>query len=54
MTEGQWQALAAFIKSEAKYAADEIMNRNSCGDELRRGAIEDEARAAFLGKVHGR
>jgi hypothetical protein len=52
MTEEQWNALAAFIKSEAEYAANENFNRNDCGDSLRRGKFEDEAREAFLGKVH--
>jgi hypothetical protein len=46
--ERQWDALAAFVKSEAQYAANKLMNRNECSDELRRTEFEKEARTAFM------
>lgn len=52
MTEEQWKALVAFVKSEAEYAANENFNRNDCGDSLRRMEAEDTARKAFLGEQH--
>lgn len=47
----EWETLAAFVKSEARYAADELMNRNGCSDELRRREIEEAARKAFMGET---
>lgn len=52
MTEEQWKALVAFVKSEAEYAANENFNRNDCGDSLRRMEAEKVARDAFLGEQH--
>jgi hypothetical protein len=48
--EREWETLAAFIKSEAEYAAREVLNRNGCSDELRRSAFEEDARKAFMGE----
>jgi hypothetical protein len=51
MTPKQWEALANFIKSEAKYAAGEVVNYNDCGEALRRMEIEQEARDLFVGEA---
>lgn len=50
MTEEQWKALAAFVKSEAQYAANEMLNRNDMRDALNRMETEDEACRVFLGE----
>ena len=48
MTQDQLEALIEFVKNEAKYAADEIVNRNDCYEALRQMRIEKELRDAFL------
>lgn len=50
MTLEQWDKLSAFIKSEAEYAANEVMNRNDVSDARRRYEFEDEARNVLLSK----
>ena len=49
MTQDQLEAFIDFIKNEAQYAADDIMNRNDCYESLRRMRLEKELREAFLG-----
>ena len=48
MTSDQWDKLSAFITSEAEYAAREVMNRNDCGDAVRRSEITRETREALV------
>jgi len=48
-TDEQWRALSAFVKSEATYAANEIMNRNDLRDELNRREVEDDCEVALKG-----
>ena len=43
-----WDALAVFIRHEAKYAAREMVNQNTGSDRLNRDKIESAAREAFL------
>lgn len=43
--------MAAFIKSEAQYAAAEMLGRNDCAEAIRRAEFEEDARKAFMGEA---
>ena len=47
----EWETLAAFIKSEAEYAARDVVNGNDVSDARRRMEFEEDARKAFMGEV---
>lgn len=49
LTDEQWRALSAFVKSEAEYAAREVINRNDLRDEINRREAEDDCEVALKG-----
>lgn len=53
MTEDQWDALVDFIKSEAYYAANDILNGNSCEDVSRRYEVEEYTRKVIVTRDDG-
>ena len=49
LTDEQWRALSAFVKSEAAYAANEVVNRNDLRDAINRREAEDDCEIALKG-----
>lgn len=48
MTDEQFDALLMLIRSEAEYAANEVMNRNGCAESLRRSEVERSVKAILV------
>ena len=48
MTEEQFELLLELIRSEAEYAANDIMNRNDCQESLTRQEVAERVKAKLV------